>query len=279
MDKITTSFVFQTDSDIVRKALNEPNYLIEYSETNQNSEYCIIYFSSNNIYFPNTEAVFHDTIIKKNKYEWYGTRIKKGAKHIFIRDIQKQWYLNGINSEINTVEKLTDFLKKETEGYKTIMVGSSAGGYAAVLLGSLLNSEFVLSFNGQFQIYDLLETSNEAIDPIIFREKNNSAINQYFSLKKLIYIPSIIYYFYSNKSSWDLTNKRHVENIDINIISFNTSNHGIPFLRSALPFVLNTSIKKLNSWNKRIFNPILFSIKYGGLFATFNMLYKKLIIK
>jgi hypothetical protein len=147
------------------------------------------------------------------------------------------------------------------------------------LFGSLLNIDKILSFNGQFQVLDLLETSKESKDPIIFREQFNPDINKYFSLKSFIKDPSKVYYYYSNKSNWDITNKKHIEKVGINIISYNTSNHGIPFLRSALPFVLNAPFKIINSWNKRTFNPILFSIKYGGLFATFKVLYKKLNMK
>lgn len=281
MENLKSSFVFQTDSYLIKESLSNSNYLIEYTETGviNRDKYCIVYFSSHNIYYPNTEEEFQKQILDKNRFEWYGERILKGSKHIFIRDNKKQWYLEGINNEINSIEKLESFLKIETTGYKTIMLGSSAGGYAAVLFGSLLKSELILSFNGQFQIIDLLKTSNETIDPVIFREKNNTKINQYFSLKEIIYNPSKVYYFYSTKSPWDLANKKHVENVNLNIIAFNTSNHGIPFVRSALSFVINSSTKKLNSWNKRTFNPIFFSIKYGGLYATLRILFTKLIQK
>ena len=281
MENIDSFFVFQTDSNLVKESLNNPNYLIEHSDIDSiyKDNYCAIYFSSNNIYYPNTKFEFQKQILNKNRFEWYGERIQKASKHIFIRDNKKQWYLEGINNDINSIEKLEVFLKSETKGYKTLMIGSSAGGYAAVLFGSLLKSEYIFSFNGQFKLYDLLKSSNESIDPIIFREKNNPTINQYFSLKKVINNPSIVYYFYSNKSSWDITNKKHIENINLNIIAFNTSNHGIPFLRSALPFVINASIEKINSWNKKTFNPIYFSFKYGGIFSSINVLYKKILVK
>ena len=56
------------------------NYLIEYSIRNP-SKLCAIYFSSNGIYFPNTENTFNEIIIKKNRYEWYDTRVKTASKH------------------------------------------------------------------------------------------------------------------------------------------------------------------------------------------------------
>jgi hypothetical protein len=279
MDKITIPHVFQTDSIEVKKALQDSNYLIESSNNDQKEKYCVIYFSSNNIYHPNSKEIFEKTIIEKNHFEWYGTRIEKGYKHIFIRDIQKQWYLNGINSELNSIEKVLSFLNKETLGYKVITLGSSSGGFAAVLFGSFLNAEKILTFNGQFQLFDLLKSSNEAIDPIIFRNQNNPSINKYFSLKSIIKNPSNIYYFLSNKSQWDQLNKDHIFEVDINIISFNTSNHGIPFIKSALPKIINFKNKKLNTFLNKNYNPLVFSFVHGGIYPTLRFLLKKFFNK
>lgn len=278
MEVEKSPFVFQTDSDSIKKALNSPNYIIEYSDTSNNTKdkFCVIYFSSNNIYYPNTKEEFQKSIVKKNKYEWYGSRIEKGAKHIFIRDIQKQWYLQGINNELNTIDKIISFLRSETEGYKIIMLGSSAGGYAAVLIGSILNADKILTFNGQFQLLDLLETSSEAVDPIVFRRQNDSDYNKYYSLKKYMKNPNSIFYFLSNKSSWDLFNKGHIEEMGVNIISYKTDNHGIPFVKSALPYVLQSSKEELSKLSGKSFDPVLFSIKYGGIVPTGRILFKKI---
>ena len=115
--------VFQTDSAIVQKVFAEnSNYRIEYSGKNPVGEkYCALYFSSNDIYYPNLPQVFTHQIVQKDKYEWFKTRITYASKHIYLRDIKKQWYLGGINAQLNTIEKLLDFLKIETEGYSTAM--------------------------------------------------------------------------------------------------------------------------------------------------------------
>ncbi|WP_282148873.1 hypothetical protein [Algibacter lectus] len=280
METINHPYVFQTDSTIIKEGLNQSNYLIEYTDHKLSKEkYCIIYFSSHNIYYPNTEDEFKNSIVDKNKFEWYGSRIKKGSKHIFIRDIQKQWYLNGISNNINSVEKLTEFLKEETKGYKTIMMGSSGGGYASVLFGSLLNSEYIISFNGQFQLYDLLETSKESIDPIVFRERNNTKINKYYTVKDSIQSPEKVFYFYSNKSSWDTYNKNYISDLPINILSFDTGNHGIPFVKSAIERVINSNYDELLKLSNKTYNPIIFSLRLGGFTSTSKILIKKLIEK
>lgn len=275
MEKIST--VFQTDSKIIADTYStNANYLIEYSKTeNLKDKYCVLYFSSNDIYFPNTKETFQNQLLDKNKFEWYGKRIDKGTKHVFLRDIKKQWYLTGINQEYNSIEKLSQFLKKETEGFKIITLGSSAGGYAAVLFGSLLNAERIYTFNGQFQIGNLLQTSVEAINPIIFREQFNPAINQYFSLRSFIKKPNCIFYFFSDRSKGDINQFNHIADLGVQTISFRTSHHGIPFLKSNLKYVLNATEDSIRNLVDNVQYPLLFSFKIEGVIKSLYSLFKQ----
>ena len=99
-------FVFQTDSDIVRNVYDtQHNYLIEYNEQCKDKTYCAVYFCSNDLYYPNVEDIFRKRIVEKNFFEWYNLRIEKAYKHIFVRDVFKQWYLSGINQSIDSPER------------------------------------------------------------------------------------------------------------------------------------------------------------------------------
>lgn len=266
--EIENEYSFQVDSEIVKSIYqNQENYKIEYS-IGMPKEYCIIYFSSNNIYFPNIGEVIHKEIIVKNRFEWYKTRVHYGYKHIFIRDIQKQWYLGGINSRINSPQKLLSFLKEETKGFRIIMIGSSAGGFASVLYGQLLNAEKIYTFNGQFEISSLLKTSCEAMDPLIFRNQNNRELRDWYDTRNFISNPSSIYYFQSINSKWDITQYDHIKDLKINQISFRTSNHGVPFLSANLPDVINLSTLSLNQLTEKINNPLIFSIRTIGIIRT-----------
>lgn len=110
--------MFQINSEIVRDVYNkQPNYKIEYDETCKENV-CAIYFSSNDIYYPNTREIFRKRIVEKNFFEWYHTRVK-ARKHIFLRDIFKQWYLDGVNAEIDSPKKLYEWLKRETGGARS----------------------------------------------------------------------------------------------------------------------------------------------------------------
>jgi len=271
-------FVFQSDSDLVKHAYNtNNNFIIEYDESVQN-DLCVLYFSSNNIYGQNTEASFKNNIISNNKFEWYGTRILNARKHIFLRDLIKQWYLTGISSIYNSPQLLYQFLKTETEGYTVTTLGSSSGGFAAVLYGSLLNADKVLTFNGQFEVFSLLETSNPSINPILFRNKNKSELTRYYDVRKFITSPDRIFYFYSTKSAWDKEQFESIKMKKINYTGFITSHHGIPFLKCNLPKILSLEKKDLLKMNKKSYHPLLFSIKMVGVFKTIKGLYNQVKI-
>jgi hypothetical protein len=249
-------------ADEVNKLYAEgKNYLIEYSESaSKNSPYCIIYFSSNNIFDPETVENFYEQLISRNKYEWYRTRIDCGTKHIFIRDVKKQHYLSGINSYLNTPEKVTDFLRAETSGYKVITLGVSSGGYAAVFFGQRLNAERIYCFNGQFLLHAEYFWR--------FPDIEKSSVEKYLNLKNFFTAPSKIFYFYSNKSPLDLRQFNHIKKSGVNVLCFNSRCHGIPFLKCCLPVVLNMDVRDLKILSNKRYDPWFFSIEMVGLWGT-----------
>lgn len=261
-------YCFQTDSEIVKNQFNvNNNYLIE-CDSRVSSDYCIVYFSSNDIYYPNDEQVFQQSIIDKDRYEWYGSRIACGHKHIFIRDIQKQWYLGGINKDIDSPQKLVEFLKRETEGYKLVFVGSSSGGFASIIYGQLLNAELILSFNGQFEIHSLLKQSTKQVDPLVFRLRDKVDILPFYDAKLFIKNTASIFYFLSVDSSWDAAQYEYVRDTLPSVIKFKSHIHGIPFLKSSIKPVINLKVKDLNKLKGGLFHPIIFSLKIAGLKMT-----------
>ena len=265
-------WVFQIDSPLINAQRDRDNYLVDY--TDGDSKVCAIYFSSHNIYYPNDRAAFQEAIITKDKYEWYGTRIKKASKHIFIRDIFKQWYLRGINNRLNTIPLLLEWLKKETRGYEVYTVGSSAGGYAAVLFGYSLNAERIISFNGQFILYDLLSTSTPEINPILFQDHSLSEKKKLFDLNKMFAFDNRLYYYYSNKSSWDLLNRNSAKLVNSNVFGFKVSNHGIPFPKEIMPLVLNGTDENLLKLRGERISPFLFMLHISGFSQSLRIMAK-----
>ena len=126
-------------------------------------------------------------------------RIQRATKHIFLRDVFKIWYTKGINAKICSIPLLVDFLKKEVEGFdEIIMVGSSAGGTAATLIGAMLNADIILNFNGQWEI-------NSSIDKhdIKMLKDIRKDYGRFFDISKIIENTNNIFYFISEKSQWD----------------------------------------------------------------------------
>lgn len=263
-------YSFQTDSDIVRQYREEDaNYVVEIDENSPNKDLCVIYFTSNALYYPNTEKSFRRSIIERNYYEWRQSVPISAHRQIFVRDLYKQWYLQGINSQINTPPGLLGLLKCETHGYKTITVGSSAGGYAAILYGSLLGAERIFAFNPQFEINSLLNTSNEGTNPLLFRHIKNPDLRQYYDIVPIIG-KSQIFYFVSEKSEWDNSQMKHLGNSpNVSIIRFKSAHHGVPFPRVTLTSVMSAPDSRLLQLNGKSFSPIIFSIKFVGIRKTF----------
>lgn len=257
-------YTFQVDSQIVKENYEQnSNYLIEYDEGKDNN-ICAVYFSSNDIYFPNTEEIFRKQIVEKNFFEWYKCRINKARKHIFIRDIFKQWYLKGINNKINTPSRLKEFLEKETNGYQTVMIGSSAGGYAAILYGSWLNANKVIAFNPQFEIYSLLQRSKEVVNPLVFRLRDTDK-KEFYDISKWLNPNVPIFYFYSVRSKWDQEQERFIGNCyGIHKIAFTSNHHGIPFLKVALHKTINMSFENLKKLTIYKNSPLWFTIRLVG---------------
>lgn len=273
--------IFQIDSPAVLKAFEAENYNIEYLNDTDlvESDLCVLYFSSNEIYYPNTIQAFDYSIIQRDKYEWKRNKFPKAKKHIFIRDIRKQWYLGGINATLDSPIKLLDFLKNETAGYRIITIGSSAGGYAALLFGSLLKCERIYAFNAQLNLNVIVRNSNAITDPILFEKVNDDTWKDYFDLSNFISSATDNYYFQSCHSQMDVEqyqaiNERTQKNLKI--IRLQTSNHGFPFLRVNLPNVLAFTPNDLGKYVNKTFHPVFFSVRLIGMLPTVTFLLKAL---
>ena len=158
---------------------------------------CLIFFSGNGIYYPNTEDVFDEVIVKNDRYEWENIAKsplvnKNCARIIFVRDVFKQWYVEGISEENNSIEKVFELLKKLTDGYAIETCGNSAGGYAAVLFGCLLKAKRIFTVSGQFFLPE-----PDVSRGLLLKHRNDSEYNHWYNLKNLVehYAGEIVYIF------------------------------------------------------------------------------------
>ena len=210
------------------------NYLIE--EDGVENDTCAIYISSSGIYYPNTEECLRKSILEKDFFEWYSIRFYKASKHIFIRDVAKQFYITGINRRIDTIDKLIEWLREQTKGYKTYIVGSSAGGYLAALLGSVLNSEWILCFSGYFD----LNIIDKSVWFYIDQYAADVVYSKWYSISSNIRnYTGLMIYFYPNKLAADVKQSECIKDYR-NIISIPISStiHGIPITKKLLQDIM-----------------------------------------
>lgn len=173
---------------------------------------------------------------------------------------------------------LVDFLKQETNGYNVVTIGSSAGGYAAILYGSLIDAKMVMAFNPQFEIASLLVKSTEKVNPLVFRLKGMR--QKYYDIVPFINAKTEIFYFYSLGSQWDIEQNKHIKPMpNLHPISFWTKHHGIPFLKVALSAVVNSEAAILSELEKKRHNPILFTMKLVGLRKTIKGIISQVYLK
>lgn len=254
------------------------NYKIEYSSSKNNC--CAIYFSSNAIFWPDTEDEFNKSIFERDRYEMTKMKIVRADKHIFVRDIFKLWYLQGINREVNNIAKLVDLIKNEVEGYNEVVVcGISGGGYIAVIVGTQVNANIILCLDGQWH----LAIENDGMRKF-FKESTNNDILKYENIAKSEYDNPSIFYLVSVYSKVDVKHLKEVECLkNVHIVRFVNSHHGVPFLKPALPVVLNMTYDNLCELERHRHLPIFFEIKCVGFLKIMKYLYKaffkRIIIK
>ena len=228
------SFPWNNNS-IVEGKYKENNYKVVL--TGSNLKKVIIFFSSNGIYYPNTEQNFIQKMIKEDYYEWNNLAKHElinnyFAKIIFVKDIYKQWYVTGINEKINSIDRLKDFLAKETRGYEITTCGSSAGGYMALLIGALLNAERIVDSSGQHDLF-LLKGN-----PLIDKYSNDYARSKYYKVKSFLQgREGNIYYFYPSECEYDIAQSNAVGNAITKRFAMAGSKHGETVKTICFPYI------------------------------------------
>jgi len=85
-------------------------------------------------------------------FEFFNSMLDINCDKIFLRDFHQAWYQKGVDQEIDTFDKVVNYLNEviSTHNYKkTCFLGNSMGGYAAILFGTILNVDKVIAFTPQ----------------------------------------------------------------------------------------------------------------------------------
>lgn len=196
--------------------------------------YCWIFFTSHGLYFPTEIGEFEKQVLLNDKYEWTNIssdkEIKsKASKYIFVRDIYKNWCLEGINAKVNSIEKLAALLKKEADGSPIITVGSSAGGYMAIALGCILKAAYIYAFSPQIS----LDVYNKFHRVKYLNQYHMDERRKWLSLESIIenYCDGEIFYYYPTQCAEDVAQYEVVKKItngNIHVFCVKFAQHGTP---------------------------------------------------
>ncbi|WP_116127897.1 alpha/beta hydrolase [Lewinella sp. IMCC34183] len=85
-------------------------------------------------------------------FEFFNSISDIPCDKIYLRDFHQAWYQKGVDAELDHVDQVTTYLRdtiREKNYDNVCFLGNSMGGYAAILFGTLLNVDTVISFAPQ----------------------------------------------------------------------------------------------------------------------------------
>ena len=161
--------------------------------------------------------------------EFMRTFLSKNISVIFIKDFWQCWYQKGLLGISNNIQDTVTYLRQELSEIsykKLVFIGTSAGGYASLLFGNLLNADNVLCFspqtNIQRKVFNRFKSQDSRLKDIDFNCPYLD-LNQTFKLHD--YSGKINIYF----GEHNLVDKEHASNlIDfeyVNLIPLATDSH------------------------------------------------------
>ena len=143
------------------------------------------------------------------------------------------------------------------------------------MFGGKLVAEQVICFNGQFCLEKEVQRSSLDYNPILFR-RLKIAEAKVENILLGIQGKTRLFYVYSNKSVSDVEQHRYVEGVkNLNCIAFDSSRHGIPFLKVALPVFINLSAEEMESLSERNHHPVCFTIHCVGIWQTISGFFRQ----
>lgn len=161
--------------------------------------------------------------------EFMRTFLAKNISVIFIKDFWQCWYQKGLLGLTKNIDETASFLKQEllkVNPKKIIFIGTSAGGYASILFGILLNIDEILSFSPQTyieeQIFAKFKAADSRIDDLNFT-------SPYLDISKIPQLHSFsgnINIYYGAQNGDD---KQHAQNLSkfksVKLVELATDTH------------------------------------------------------
>lgn len=236
-----------------------------------------IFFSSNSLFLPSTYSSFHSTIVDRDRYEWENLAkdpelSQIAGEFIFVRDIYKNWWLEGLCGKYNSQAKMLDLLRNLTSGKRVLTVGTSAGGYAAILFGVRLQAERIYAFSSQIDLHIYnrwhpIKHYSKYLDGT----QNNAKLDLHFELQEY---RGALYYLYPSRCQEDIEQAQYIymqdckETEHIRMMPVRRSKHGRTVLPISVLKFLSMSAEQADKiyqhYRHKEINPYEFLFRTSG---------------
>jgi len=154
------------------------------------------------------------------------------AKRAFIRDVNRHWYhggVAGVGDDIDTVAEHLRNLAAEVEAEQIATIGSSAGGYGALLFGALLSCE-VHAFSPQtFIDPELRARHNDDRWPESMEELDGHMDMRYADLRPASAASAATcHVYYPSLRPVDVAHAEHIGDLpQVTLHAFESANHNL----------------------------------------------------
>lgn len=265
--------IWSKEEPLAVEQYQKPNYKVENRKSTDELKngVCMVCCSSNGIWFPNEKYAFQKSFIENDRYEWTRTKCVYATKTIYIRDIYKSWYVMGINSEVNSIDKLVVLIKNEAQNLPIVCIGASSGGYLAAILSFLLNAQFAIVFSPQFELNN---KEAKGANSILQRYANDKNASKYYNLKPFLELSEVpIYYFCPINSEQDRDQYYYIKDCKcIKPFLFKNKRHGIVLFKSNLSVIISMKKNELEAMYQKYkghtLSRFVFSINIVGVKKT-----------
>ena len=149
--------------------------------------------------------------------------------------MDRNYYLTGLKNSTTNLKETIDLIKKlsSSKDYKKIVsIGSSAGGFAAILFGQLLNFSKVIAFNPQTVISEEKESIiNDIFYTVDICKKlrnlnpSDTLYQKCLNLKNLVPFKTKVDIHVSNLSEVDMNHANYIKHKNCKLIKYNSSSH------------------------------------------------------
>lgn len=224
--------------------LENPNYKIIDTPAADEPDLAVIYFSS-------LGTFNHDKWqqrLETDYYEFHRNPVRRAARHIYVRDVAVAFYMMGINSEVNTIDKLLELLQKLTKGYKVVTIGVSSGGFMAMLAGAYLKAQYVISISGIIDVGPqkpgFAAGASPWAGPWDFKYLDNHEIVEKSGVP--------VFQFESSRCKVDFPNAEKMRKMqNVRIFNIDSDSHGGQLNSLCIAPLVNMSFERLEALSRR----------------------------